>query len=429
MTRVEEAKQVLLSNWRDGYTIPSPLLYPFQWLWDSGFISLGFAHFDQKKAWSELKYLLKGQWKNGMIPHIIFHKESDDYFPGPEVWKAHEFDHAITTIKTSGISQPPVLGFILEILYELAVDKPEALVNIKSILPRVKAFHEYLYRERDPNNEGLVYIRHNWESGLDNSPLWDEALNRIQVSERDLSSIRRDLTHIKADNRPTNDEYLKYIWLVDLFVDCSYDEAKILERCPFIIQDPVFNALLIKSNDSLFRLSKLIGNADSDFEHWAKKGREAMNEKLWDIESANYLGYDLAANSIINAPSNAGFITGLFAGIPSKSQVRDITQNYFDSFAKDYRMMPTVMPENPLFDAKRYWRGPIWINTNWLLIRGLQNYGLDELANRIKKDTLELIEEFGFYEYFNPSKVNPEACGTPKFSWTAALYLDLLHRD
>ena len=43
-----EAIDVLDSNWKDGYTVPSPYLYPFQWLWDSGFIALGLSHYDEE---------------------------------------------------------------------------------------------------------------------------------------------------------------------------------------------------------------------------------------------------------------------------------------------------------------------------------------------------------------------------------------------
>lgn len=99
MSRLEEAQEVLLANWRDGYTIPSPLLYPFQWLWDSGFIALGYAHFDEDKAWSEINALFKGQWNNGFLPHIIFHQESDQYYPGPDVWQTHTLDKAPTSPK------------------------------------------------------------------------------------------------------------------------------------------------------------------------------------------------------------------------------------------------------------------------------------------------------------------------------------------
>lgn len=428
--RKQEAVDILLSNWRGGYTIPSPFLYPFQWLWDSGFIALGYSHFDEAKAWSEIDHLFKGQWPNGFIPHIIFHQESDDYFPGPDIWKAHTFDHTRTLPKTSGITQPPVIGFILEELYKTSKDKENAKARIREWLPKLHRFHKYLYQERDPHKEGLIYIRHNWESGLDNSPFWDQALERIQVPDRDLSAIRRDLQHIKADNRPTDREYQKYLWLVELFIECEYKEVKIQEQCPFLIQDPVTNALLIKANESLYRLSTMLDEPMADFKQWAESGKAAMNAKLWDGDTNNYLGYDLYSNELIQAPNNASFMAALYAGIPSETQSTLIVEHHLKPFDTNrYYLMPTVSPNDRIFEPKRYWRGPIWINTNWMLYHGLQLYGFDEWSERVKADTIHLIEEYGFYEYFNPIKERAQGCGTSRFSWSAALYLDLLNSE
>jgi len=429
-TLEHQAKEVLLSNWRGGYTIPSPYLYPFQWLWDSGFIALGYSYFDEEKAWSELEYLFKGQWKNGLMPHIIFHQESDDYFPGPDIWQAHLFEHSRQSPKTSGIIQPPIIGFILEELYKNASDKNKATERVKKWLPRLHAFHKHLYDQRDPYDEGLIYIRHAWESGLDNSPLWDEALSRIDIPEEDMSTIRRDLTHIEAADRPTNREYQKYLWLVHLFSENGYDEAKIREKCPFLIQDPITNALLIKSNDALFRLSEAVGESMHDFKHWAIRGRKVMNEKLWAPEKKTYYGFDLATHERISAPSNAGFMVPLFGKIPDQERADAIIRKYFSDFDNHtFFMFPTLFPDDPRFEPRRYWRGPVWINTNWMLYLGLRQYGYDMRANRIRSDIYSLIENHGFFEYYNPSKKEPSGHGTNQFSWTAALYLDLLHRQ
>ena len=79
---IHKAQEVLHKNWKDKFSVPCANLYPFQWKWDSGFIAIGFAHFDMLKAEKEIETLLDSQWTNGFIPHIIFHTESDTYFPG-----------------------------------------------------------------------------------------------------------------------------------------------------------------------------------------------------------------------------------------------------------------------------------------------------------------------------------------------------------
>ena len=100
---LEQAKNVLDNNFQlGGFTIPSKGLYPFQWKWDSGFISIGYAHYNIDKAKKEITSILSAQWKNGFIPHIVFHNESDTYFPGPEVHMSHLSPNCPKEIKSSG---------------------------------------------------------------------------------------------------------------------------------------------------------------------------------------------------------------------------------------------------------------------------------------------------------------------------------------
>ena len=71
---IKKAKKVLLGNRRSGYTLPTNnKLYPAQWNWDSAFIALGYSYFNLNFALGEISTLLKGQWKDGMVPHILFH--------------------------------------------------------------------------------------------------------------------------------------------------------------------------------------------------------------------------------------------------------------------------------------------------------------------------------------------------------------------
>src|SRR3954464_1620448 len=67
-----EAKKVLKHNDRGGWTVPAGDLYPHQWLWDSCFIAIGLRHLDVERAQTEIRNLFRGQWDNGMLPHIIF---------------------------------------------------------------------------------------------------------------------------------------------------------------------------------------------------------------------------------------------------------------------------------------------------------------------------------------------------------------------
>jgi glycogen debranching enzyme len=79
-----------------------------------------------------------------------------------------------------------------------------------------------------------------------------------------------------------------------------------------------------------------------------------------------------------------------------------------------------------LFDPRRYWRGPVWINTDWLIWRGLLQHGQHQLANHVADSMLALVRRSGFREYFDP--FSGEGRGSDRFAWSAALIIDLLER-
>src|SRR5215208_894898 len=69
---VRQARVVLDFNWTGEYTMPGPRLYPHQWSLDSAFIAIGYSHYDQERATRELRHLFEAQWKNGLLPQLVF---------------------------------------------------------------------------------------------------------------------------------------------------------------------------------------------------------------------------------------------------------------------------------------------------------------------------------------------------------------------
>ncbi|MDF3149405.1 hypothetical protein PBV88_51610, partial [Streptomyces sp. T21Q-yed] len=91
------------------------------------------------------------------------------------------------------------------------------------------------------------------------------------------------------------------------------------------------------------------------------------------------------------------------------------------------RLAPSYDLLGEAFDPHRYWRGPAWFNTGWLLERGLRTHGERERAGALRTAVLDLASATDFAEYVDP--YTGEACGATGFGWTAALALDLLHDE
>ena len=429
----EDAKQILSENWTGSFTKPSHEQYPHQWSWDSVFIAMGYSHYNQQRAEDELRHLFNGQWDNHMVPQIIFSPEryEERYFPGPDFWKTENSPHAPRSVETSGLCQPPIHASGLYHVILHAKDRSRARKFASDMFPKVAAWHRYLLDERDPDDEGLIYIRHPWESGQDNSPIWDSVLERMEVNPDELPEYsRKDDIYVDSDERPSSEEYDKYVYLVDFFRSRNYDEAKIRkDGCPFLIQDVLFNTLFCKANRDLAKVAELIGEDPTPFEQSAEKTARAMNDKLWCDQEQMYVDFDLNRSETIQSRVLSGFLP-LFAGIPDENQ-REQIFNYLNTHCF-CQLTDTCFPA-PSYDrsgdgysSRTYWRGPVWINMNWILAEGLKQYGFDDYVKQLHDSIIQLPHLSGFREYFDTD--NGEGHGTDRFSWTASLLLDTLYR-
>jgi hypothetical protein len=429
---VRQAKAVLDYNWTGEYTQPGPRLYPHQWSWDSALIAIAYSRYDQRRATRELRHLFEAQWQNGLLPQLVFNPRFTNYFPGPNFWHAKESPYAPKNRETSGVIQPPVHATAAICVYRRAEDEAGAKEFLEYAFPKLKAWHGYLYRERDPGGEGLAYIRHPWESGMDNSPIWDQIMERLHLRADQIPRYHRaDIHTVSASDRPTGTAYDRFAYLVTFFADRGYDEAKIREDCPFLVQDVLFNSLLSKANRDLAEIARVIGEDPKPHEELAAKTKRAINEKLWDEARGTYLDYDFADGSPIRVYFGPNLVGPLYAGIPDQARaerVVDTLENEgFGLSDENVTPVPSYDVRGYGFSEQRYWRGPVWININWFLMHGLEAYGYGERAERLRRTITDLCRGEGFHEYFHPT--SGEGLGSILFSWTAALLLDVLLDD
>jgi Trehalase len=423
---VKRALAVLETNWRGHATTPSPTLYPHQWSWDSACIAMGYAAWNQPRAESELDSLFAGQWRNGLLPHIVF-TDGARYFPGPEFWQTERSPDAPDRPRTSGIVQPPIHATAAWRLYRRAGDRRRAAAFLEQLFPRLSAWHEYLYRERSRDDDGLVEIWHPWESGMDNSPLWDDALGRISLEPAQVPDYQRvDVQLADAAERPSDGEYDRYAFLVSLFRELSYSAPEIRSASPFAIQPALFNALLVQANRDLAEIARVVGADPTPFEEWAGDTAAAIEAKLWDDERALYADHDVRTGEHVTARSAAG-LAPLYAGVPSRERAERMVEELAGSrvpVGTTGFVVTSLAPDDPGFDPARYWRGPVWPILNWVLQAGLDRYGYTGLAAQVRSALIGLALAGGFWEHYNP--ITRRGHGGEHFAWTAGLVLDIL---
>ncbi len=429
------AQEVLKGNDRGSYTMPAPDLYPHQWFWDSCFTAIGLRHLDVDRAKLEITSLLAGQWHNGMLPNIIFRSENR-YRTDRNAWSSRVNPFSPDHVATSGITQPPMLAEAI-VQVGLKLKASERRSWYKTTWPALLAYHEWLYADRDPHNEGLVLLVHPWEAGLDNTPPWTTALREHLLPGwiRALKSMhllglitlfRRDTQHVPIDERYTTLEVLALFDSQRRLRRKAYDADRILDHALFSIEDLTFNSILVRANEHLLDIAKTIRqDVPPELQASIKKTRHAL-EELWDPYAGQYFSRDFVTHNLIKEPSLAAFMP-LYAGCVSKERAKTIV-NLLENeqlYGTAYPV-PSVPLSSPWFQAKRYWQGPAWVNTNWLIIEGLKRYGYDDHAAALTETTLEMIAQSGFSEYFDP--LTGEAAGADNFSWTAALVIDLLKK-
>jgi len=294
----DRAVAVLHGNDAGSWTKASPVLYPHQWSWDSAFIAIGWAHLDVRRAMTELEGLFAAQWSTGMVPHLVFRAGSDHpYFPGPEWWDTPSAPAAKgLPVQTTGICQPPVHALAVQRIWQLTPQprQQEIRERIQALYPRLVHWHRYLATHRDPEASGLVTTFHPWE-GTDNSPRWDEALQRIKVAKPGPYT-RLDVTELgDASQRPTNWDYDRFLWLVEQLRKYQYDDARIYREYPFLIKDVFFSAVFVAANAALLDLADVAGASDADrrlLASWLERGREGLARRF-DAESGLCVDYDV----------------------------------------------------------------------------------------------------------------------------------------
>jgi hypothetical protein len=433
-TIAKQALDVLTLNDLGKWTRPTAKLYPHQWLWDSCFIAIGLRHVDVGRAQDEIRTLLQGQWKNGMLPYIIFGK-AKEYHAGPGLWHSEVSPNCPANIKSTGGTQPPMVAeAVVRIGQSLTPARRKAWY--KEVYPAVAAYHEWLYRDRDPEGTGLVALYHSWETGLDNNPPWMHMLHEHALSRRlwlmdksrplmkFMERFRKDTSIVPASERMSTLELMAFYDLVRDMRRLRYDDKALYKEGKLVIQDVLMNSVLVRATQHLGAIAQEIGEDLPPLTAKALARGATVLEQLWDEETGYYYSRDCRTNTLIKLPTIASFMPLYAARLPKKRADRLVAHMHDPlTFGADYPL-PSAPLNSLAFKPHCYWQGPTWINVNWLIVQGLRSNGRAKEAERLRDGLLGMIEASGMYEYFSPLDGSP--AGAPNFSWTASLALEMM---
>ena len=390
------------------YTCPSPGHYPFQWFWDSCFHAVALAHLEPDVAREELDLLASVQPASGFLPHVIFWRRRRLVSPG--LYWAWLQSAGPGLPRYSALIQPPVIAAALETYHEITGD----LDLVRRLLPALDRYYDYLDRERAPGSRPLLALVAPWESGMDHRPSYDAALGLGYPARR-----RRLVTRprrLDVANRAR-----------------AYDLHRLHRARRFLVEDVLVNTVYADGLRALGRLHDLAG--DDEGQSWGERAASVEVAIVGHLRGDDGFFYDrdLRSERLLRVRTAAGLTTLLLASL-SHEDARPLLAAIDDpeAFATPFPV-PSVAVDEPAFvpGALRWgvgpllWRGPTWINLNWLIWRALRRRGEAAQARRLVAASAALVLRSGFREYYDP--YTGAGLGAPSFGWST-LVVDMLAR-
>jgi glycogen debranching enzyme len=275
--------------------------------------------------------------------------------------------HAVGFFGPSNITQPPLLSYAANDILAKKMD----MDFVRTIYPKLKKYHEWLWDNRRLPN-GLFFWSQPYESGIDNSPRFGN----------------RDESHFDDTTKLAAIDFSSYAVL----------DAESLAKLAKLQFDNSANPAERASleEDALL------------FTEQAAIVAQAVRDLLWDETTGYFYDLNVQTNKYVRIPTIASFFP-LIAGIATEQQWQTMREHLSNTAEFNTPTpFPTVARNNAAFE-KDCWRGPVWINTAYLTIRGMQRYHGDELANamayRLVDNVYQTAKNTGkFVEFYDPER-------------------------
>ena len=283
--------------------------------------------------------------------------------------------HMVADFIQSAFTQPPLIAWSLAALAEDGAS--DALVA--ELYPALTGYHAWLLKHRRLG-DGLFAWQHPYESGIDNSP---------RFSNRDESRFNATAG----------------------------------------VAAPDFSAYMVLHDEALAALARRLGREAeaAQFAQEAAEVRAAMNARLWHEADGCYYDRDLASGEWVRLRTIASLLP-LWAGVPDEARARRMLAQVMDPMRFGTLIpFPSVARDERSFELDM-WRGPVWVNTAYGVLLGLQRYGfhreMAELGWRLCEGVYRVFaEKRQIYEFYDPGAASIAALARKKGNWWKQLTL------
>ncbi|HVU15149.1 MAG TPA: trehalase family glycosidase [Phototrophicaceae bacterium] len=265
---------------------------------------------------------------------------------------------------SADVTKPPLLAWAVLKLYE----KSGHIDFLQEVYEALKRSDRWWFEENS-DGRGLCVYRHPFSSGLDDNPLWDYGMP---------------------------------------------------------VTSPDLNTYLCIHLESLARIASLIGEEAEAAEFQARGAELAqrMIDVLWDEKKGVFNA--LHNDEVIPVLTPFNVLPLWIKDLPEHISERLVANLIDPELFWTPWPLATVSVSDSHFNPTQMWRGPTWVNINYLFIEALMRTHRIDLAAELRRKTLDMIMlHDDIYEYYNPLSGERPPKAAPIFGWTSAVFIDL----
>jgi putative isomerase len=353
------------------------------WVMRAGLISPRFYITREAMAPSKIRYVGVWQWDayfhalayrhidmelaRNQIRIFLDHQREDGMLPDA-VHDEGVVNHLPYPVDAD-VTKPPLAAWTA---WKLHHQQPD-LEFLNEIYEPLTRCVNWWFDQNDLDGNGLCEYQHPYSSGLDNSPLWDEGMP---------------------------------------------------------VESPDLNTYLFLELEALAKIARAI-SLPVQARAWAERASalsDRLVERCWDPQAGLFWAKKNGVRINTRTPFNLfPLITGQLPAEIANRLVAHLTDPA--EFWPQYPV-PSVALNDPAFSAIRMWRGPTWVNVNYLLMEGLWRSGYPQVAQRLRRSTLDMINRNAdIFEYYQPKTGLRPPQAASIFGWSSAIFIDLAIQD